>query len=68
MGSGDGFLGEWLLFPYPLFVLLPYSKYESGDDTLFVLLKMYIQDSLTTIIVAPPVNRRGFSLLLHQIR
>ena len=38
MGSGDGFLGEWLLFPYPPFVLLTYSKYGGGDDPLFVLL------------------------------
>ena len=35
MGSGDGFLGEWLLFPYPLFVLLPYSKYAGEPAGLF---------------------------------
>ena len=38
MRSGAGFSGEWLLFPYPPFVLLTYSKYGSGDDPLFVLL------------------------------
>ena len=62
MRSGDGFLGEWLLFPYPPFVLLAYSKYGSGDGTLFVLLKVYIQNIPPPPLYQPRQSRRGFSV------
>ena len=62
MRSGAGFLGEWLLFPYPPFVLLAYSKYGGRSDTLFVLLKVYFQNiPPSTIVSAPPtLSVRGF--------
>ena len=60
MRSGDGFLGGWLLFPYPPFVLLPYSKYGGGSDTLFVLLKVYIQNIPPPPLYQPRRSRRGF--------
>ena len=62
MRSGAGFLGEWLLFPYPPFVLLAYSKYGSGDGTLFVLLKVYIQNIPPQPLYQPRQSRRGFSV------
>lgn len=80
MRSGAGFSGEWLLFPYPPFVLLTYSKYGGGDDPLFVLLKVYIQNiphhhsspagsSAGLFCIPPTLSVRGFIYtVLHFIQ
>ena len=50
MRSGDGFFGVWLLFPYPPFVLLTYSKYGGGSDPLFVLLLESVYSRLPLLL------------------